>query len=201
MNYKILVGIIFVCQLTIILSAPTICTGINEVFNECGHNCSQTCGVDDDVCTLVCVPGCYCKDGYRRSYTGVCVAVDKCFDCPGINEFYTVCGSNCTDSCNKDSDDCPYECNKGCFCKDGYKRNAQGVCVPPEQCCCDPNEEFKEEEDSCIERCDTTYCITVKKAGCFCKLGYKRDPSNGRCIPQCQCPKYGQGKNCKFFII
>lgn len=92
-------------------------------------------------------------------------------------------------------------CETGCFCKKGYKRNAQGVCVEEAKCIqtsslCRKNEVWKW-GNKCKERCHIAplLCTNELTQGCYCKDGYRTDPKTGRCILASQCPLFGDG-NC-----
>jgi hypothetical protein len=56
----------------------------------------------------------------------------------GENEVYSTCGSGCGDLTCKQPDSknlvCPAVCKVGCFCGEGYVRDANGKCVTPDQC-------------------------------------------------------------------
>ncbi|KAJ8921419.1 hypothetical protein NQ315_003037 [Exocentrus adspersus] len=58
-------------------------------------------------------------------------------DCsPYPNEKYN-CGSPCQTECSTLGQICPIvniRCNDACYCIDGYARDANGVCIPIEQC-------------------------------------------------------------------
>uniref|UniRef100_A0A4Y0BGJ3 TIL domain-containing protein n=1 Tax=Anopheles funestus TaxID=62324 RepID=A0A4Y0BGJ3_ANOFN len=51
-------------------------------------------------------------------------------------EAYTICGSTCTEpKCKPDKPMiCPEVCYMGCFCRNGFARNRNGVCVPRFMC-------------------------------------------------------------------
>ncbi|XP_063931122.1 chymotrypsin inhibitor-like [Zophobas morio] len=56
-------------------------------------------------------------------------------ECQGANEIYNSCGSPCVATCgNRQFANCVAECEAGCFCKDGYLRNDNGICVLPKDC-------------------------------------------------------------------
>ncbi|KAF7407948.1 hypothetical protein HZH66_002485 [Vespula vulgaris] len=52
--------------------------GENEEFVTCGSACEPSCGVTKDICTLQCIIGCQCKEGYLRSGNGACVSPNTC---------------------------------------------------------------------------------------------------------------------------
>ena len=66
-----------------IAAEPPTCP-IGRVFRECGSACEKTCEDymrsqnGDNVCTLQCVPGCYCTDGSYENRKGVCVEAETC---------------------------------------------------------------------------------------------------------------------------
>lgn len=54
----------------------------------------------------------------------------------GANETYSQCDSECARNCFDDNKRqmCPTICHRGCFCKDGFKRESSGRCVLPAEC-------------------------------------------------------------------
>ncbi|XP_014599121.1 PREDICTED: chymotrypsin inhibitor-like [Polistes canadensis] len=52
----------------------------NEEFTTCGSACEPTCGVTtSDICTLQCIIGCQCKQGFLRQLsTGACISEANC---------------------------------------------------------------------------------------------------------------------------
>ncbi|XP_053977587.1 chymotrypsin inhibitor-like [Hylaeus volcanicus] len=53
--------------------------GPNEVFNACGSACVDTCERRaTPVCTMNCVVGCQCMDGYVRNKENKCVLTRDC---------------------------------------------------------------------------------------------------------------------------
>ncbi|XP_031773987.1 inducible metalloproteinase inhibitor protein [Apis florea] len=56
--------------------------------------------------------------------------------CSRSNEEY-ACGSACQRTCATLDQPCPIQnirCNDGCYCKDGYARNTNDVCIPIKDC-------------------------------------------------------------------
>ena len=57
-----------------------------RVFKECGSACEKTCEDymrslnEESMCTLQCVPGCYCMEGSYENMKGLCVDAETCED-------------------------------------------------------------------------------------------------------------------------
>ncbi|XP_075970264.1 inducible metalloproteinase inhibitor protein-like isoform X1 [Anticarsia gemmatalis] len=160
-------------------------------------SCLQTC----ERCQHKCV----CKEGFYRNFLGDCITNEQCDLCPGNNEFY-ACDSACDNECStwhkQNRTNCPIiniDCNRGCYCDDGYARDSKRNCVPVEKCpatpiCKGPNEEYT----SCRRTCPPETCISVIsrydcrtappcRPGCACKPGFLRQSANSHCIPACEC--------------
>nr|WIM01349.1 zonadhesin-like protein 13 [Limnephilus flavicornis] len=121
--------------------------------------------------------------------------------CTGPHEFWTECGN---DSCVRDCSSfgrsdiaCRPSCNPGCICEWTYYRNADGVCVKPEDCgidvCPEPNKVLTSCLSPCGEDCLTlgqniTCNFLVCNPGCDCKPGFFRN-SRAECVSpdQCEC--------------
>ncbi|CAG4942782.1 unnamed protein product [Parnassius apollo] len=175
--------------------------GENEEYTTCGSACPLTCSqYEPRTCILVCIEGCFCKPGYyRNEITGKCVTLDQCpvaedYQVCGENEEYTTCGSACPPTCAlPEPGVCTLDCRVGCFCKSGYYRDEiTGKCVTLDQCSvvCGENEEYNSCGSACPRMCNKPApeaCIQVCRAGCFCKPGYCRDESTGKCIEQSKC--------------
>ncbi|KXJ80742.1 hypothetical protein RP20_CCG023605 [Aedes albopictus] len=62
--------------------AYNLCSGPNEVYQQCGLACEKTCdhvGIDQPCEDEQCVPGCFCEDGFvRLNCNGPCVPASKC---------------------------------------------------------------------------------------------------------------------------
>ncbi|XP_068906955.1 tenascin-like [Tenebrio molitor] len=176
-----------------------ICTS-NEVYEECGTLCPETCndkGVPK-ICPDVCVEGCFCKEGFvRKSENGQCVPVAACENVPKCteNEEFTECGSLCPLTCDNNVPRlCPEVCLETCVCKKGYVRSTLGgPCVPQDSCyqvICKANEIYKTCGSPCPGTCSqpTRVCERRCVAGCFCQDGYVLDDKTHECILADSCP-------------
>uniref|UniRef100_A0A182N9H2 TIL domain-containing protein n=1 Tax=Anopheles dirus TaxID=7168 RepID=A0A182N9H2_9DIPT len=202
---------------------PASCKS-GEEYQKCGSVCEEAkCKVvkPKPVCKKECTPGCYCVKGYSRNTSGSCVPNYMCTypQNPILtdrnrlcnrNEEYTTCGNRCMEpKCGgpKKSDKvCPMVCQTGCFCKQGYARNANGsgcslvlkypICLfpnPDDAGLSDDRRICKEGEVymSCSSRCAEEKCKPSKPQvcdvlcgpGCFCKAGYARN-NNDVCVPE-----------------
>ncbi|KAG4065111.1 hypothetical protein HA402_007508 [Bradysia odoriphaga] len=184
------------------------CTKKFEVFNPCGSACPPTCDnyKNPPACTKQCVPGCYCKEGYVRNDAGNCVLPCDCEPevprCTKKFEVFNPCGSACPLTCNnyKNPPVCTKKCVPGCYCKEGYVRNAAGNCVLPCDCPqvprCPNNEVYTECGSACFSTCRNhlnppKICTMQCIVGCQCKEGYVRDEISGKCVLPCDCPATG----------
>ncbi|XP_017889422.1 chymotrypsin inhibitor-like [Ceratina calcarata] len=53
--------------------------GPNEEFKTCGTPCEPKCGQETQkICTLRCMIGCQCKEGYVRNSENKCVLTRDC---------------------------------------------------------------------------------------------------------------------------
>ncbi|XP_077525922.1 mucin-6-like isoform X2 [Haemaphysalis longicornis] len=184
-------------------------------------------------CTADCRNDCFCDRGFFRDPHGACVTEDKCpplasgdrradleggvpvFKFPpdpeecGANEEWKQCvSSTCAEtSCKKRviGPGCTYDCRYGCYCSEGFYRNAQGSCVTLDQCPpeeggqpddhpeCGPNEEWKVcvssscAETTCEKRTIGPACTADCQRGCYCSSGFHRN-AQGHCVSEDQCP-------------
>lgn len=135
---------------------PTGECGQNALRQTCGTACAPTCSNPNPgpICVLPCIDGCFCKDGYLKAANGVCVRPDECDSVPhipimpphfnvpppppkcGADEEYRTCGSACVPTCAVPLPKpwCTRQCAVGCYCKEGYLRNDQNVCVQAKKC-------------------------------------------------------------------
>ena len=137
----------------------------NQEWNGCGSNCAPICSKIKlkRPCIKECLPGCYCKEGYKLDGNGGCISNEECeisnlninlnkqfhqlifvwiiiieLKCKEDEEF-GKCGSSCREaSCNSsDTKICTEECNVGCWCPQGFVRNRDtNECVLAEECKC-----------------------------------------------------------------
>nr|XP_027203567.1 zonadhesin-like isoform X2 [Dermatophagoides pteronyssinus] len=117
---------------------PNKC-GPNEYWDVNGEPCIRTRENPRPKCLFEKrIPSCVCNTGFKRDpNTKECrpIATEpiKCEQ----NEIYSQCGSECAIHCSDENkrETCPTVCNRGCFCKDGYRRHANTLqCVLPEEC-------------------------------------------------------------------
>lgn len=189
---------------------PVSCTRPNEIFS-CGSACQSECrtlGEDCPIVNIQCNNGCYCKAGYARDSSGLCIPIEQCPEdiggiyCPRQFEEYR-CGSACQTECRSLGEECPIvnaRCNFACYCIDGYARDNSGICVPASDCppngvgpvnCTRINEEYQC-GSACQKECRTLgqTCPIVNircNDACYCRPGYARD-DYGACIPIYYCP-------------
>ncbi|RZB39094.1 zonadhesin, partial [Asbolus verrucosus] len=160
--------------------------------------CPLTCQNNTaQVCPEICIPGCFCKDGFvRKSVDGPCILVEHCKNVPkcGDNEEFKGCGTLCPPTCeNPKPKFCPYMCVEGCVCKEGFIRNAEGgVCIPTDSCLevCKENEVYNDCGTLCPGTCSEPVksCNKMCASGCFCQEGYILDNESQECIKIEECP-------------
>ncbi|GAB1865605.1 TIL domain-containing protein [Camponotus japonicus] len=69
--------LLFLIVITTISALPHC--GENEVFNSCGSKCPSTCeNPIPRACTLACIPGCECIEGYVRNAESRCISLQSC---------------------------------------------------------------------------------------------------------------------------
>ncbi|XP_064401886.1 von Willebrand factor-like isoform X3 [Halichondria panicea] len=160
-----------------------------KVYQECGTACPTTCDNKDDlnVCTLQCVPGCFCPAG-TIELDNKCVSEEECptespeQQCPE-GKVYQECGSACPKTCdNKDElTFCTLQCVQGCFCPAGTIELGN-KCVSEEECPtespeqqCPEGKVYQECGSACPKTCDNkdelTVCTLQCMQGCFCSVG------------------------------
>ncbi|XP_054712539.1 paternally-expressed gene 3 protein-like [Uloborus diversus] len=166
----------------------------NEMFRNCLGNCSNC--EERGFCsyTTCSQSGCDCWPRFfRLTPGGPCEPVGKCpkKECPE-NEVFRECGPLC-ERCGLFG--CRLiQCNHQCYCKEGYKRDFFGDCVPEDECPqrhhCSKGEEAADSgpvDEFCLEdplHPRTTEIQNVRK--CYCQEGYKRN-ALGHCIEERLC--------------
>lgn len=169
----------------------------HEYYTDCGTACPLSCAVPSvEFCTLQCVPGCFCEDGYVRDDNGNCILPQDCSNqgC-SENEVFSNCFiSECQNSCINPNlfDECSESCTPGCVCIEGYVRDLDGRCIRLDQCprCPKPHENYSDCGTACELTCDAPsveFCTEQCVAGCFCDEGYIRDRNNDCILPE-DCP-------------
>ncbi|KAJ8732616.1 hypothetical protein PYW07_015215 [Mythimna separata] len=194
------------------------CKNPNEIYDLCPNPCPpRRCGVNPALILCApgpepgskdCKPGCICKKGFLKNRAGICIPEKECqYDC-AKNQTLDSCYSDCPPrycGVNIAAVSClaidESNCKRGCRCKDGYLKNANGDCVREKDCpkCYGPNEVY----DVCLNPCPLYQCNVDPRvikcaappepgdpkceAGCRCLEGYART-DEGICVPRDQCP-------------
>ena len=115
-------------------SDPNSCTGQNEVFDSCSHNCEASCTNPNPTCNpYSCVPACVCQPGFVRDQNGECIDPAACGNC-GAHATWTSCGLECTATCEDPNPLCQSSCIPRCECDVGFLEDFDGNCVPTYQC-------------------------------------------------------------------
>ncbi|EYC14147.1 hypothetical protein Y032_0041g366 [Ancylostoma ceylanicum] len=126
------------------------------------------------------------------------------------NETLNGCGNLCEGKCEnlgKGPIACPAICAPpACACKEGYYRNAGGVCVTARDCplVCGDNEEVNNCGNLCEPTCENAFgkpkiCIKIcAPPACVCKSNFYR--KDGKCVPKTECPapNYGKGSTSSY---
>jgi hypothetical protein len=133
-----------------------------ETYKSCGSACPPSCHFPHPPrCSLRCIPGCFCQDGYLKNSEGKCVPAAQCDTvqktttpavdpkCSSDRELYVKdCGTqmDCMATCHMPL---PWiihghvqipkkcldiQCNASCVCKFPYVRNENGLCVERGEC-------------------------------------------------------------------
>ncbi|KAH6924868.1 hypothetical protein HPB50_025766 [Hyalomma asiaticum] len=137
--------------------------------------------------------GCVCKQGFRRSVFGECVAEGDCRTC-WSDPFsdYSSCGG-CPPVCGEVYPaPCPRTCSSGCYCIDGFVRSSidGGSCVPVTSCppkCLGGNMVFVAHKSCYPDRCPAGQDYGPYDCGgpgCECSQGYRLLDSL-TCVAKC----------------
>ncbi|CAB3243926.1 unnamed protein product [Arctia plantaginis] len=193
------------------------CRGPHEYFS-CGGFCDNVCATlhkyNQTTCPFInitCNRKCYCERGYARNKKNICIPIQKCPEqqC-GPNERYEECpGALCSpQKCSQigfpiycktsrsvatPHSACPGK--PGCVCDNGYVRDKNGECIPPEKCpSCggDPNAVIGC-GNHCGRRCSDhkdnnrvcpLYCMFNS---CMCRDGFVYDDNLKKCVRPKDC--------------
>ncbi|CAG9785165.1 unnamed protein product [Diatraea saccharalis] len=175
--------------------SPLTCNEVGYPKPNCGNSSS-----------VICKPGCVCKNGKVRNKDGKCVPAKECPSCGGDKNAISGCGVNCGKKCSdliRRNPICPRICRlNACDCKDGFYYDAdKKKCVKPNECpsiCTKPNEVYDKcpgcSPQTCATRNKIYHCpmIPANKTGpnckpaCRCKPGYFRN-SQEVCVPSNEC--------------
>ncbi|XP_054715666.1 mucin-6-like [Uloborus diversus] len=117
----------------------------------------------------------------------------------GVNEEYTDCGF-CEPTCeNPHPEVCAQSCTPGCYCKSGYLRNSNRICVSPEECNagnCGPDQVYVSQipcKNTCREYLYVDACGS-RGPGCTCtQPGYYILEQNGLCVSAFTCEVFYGG--------
>ncbi|XP_069500053.1 zonadhesin-like, partial [Ambystoma mexicanum] len=177
----------------------------NAQYTNCGTACPITCDNYSNppkICTLQCVIGCACKDGYvlENATSHNCISPSECKKpCPN-NSQYKKCGTACPLTCGNCGKPlrCREHCVTGCFCNEGYVlENASSKhCIPQSECTksCQANAQYTNCGTACPLTCENyehpPACRKVCVHGCFCNEGYVlANATSKHCIAQSECKK------------
>ncbi|GMT11789.1 hypothetical protein PFISCL1PPCAC_28316, partial [Pristionchus fissidentatus] len=140
------------CDLSIPLRPSNISLGMNDtvatngtvwanatILSNSTINNNSTMGGNWTTPNLpsTCVPGCMCRDRFKRNVQGNCVPNNRCWLTPGCrdNETWSKC-RGCEKTCDApfSAAPCTAICQSGCACDEGFVRCKMGMCVLPEDC-------------------------------------------------------------------
>ncbi|CRK91692.1 CLUMA_CG005339, isoform A [Clunio marinus] len=108
----------------------------NQIFLDCYNFCEGTCEYPTPrPCRRMCIPACYCKEGFVRDPNGDCIDPSQCKKACGKNQQFLDCYNFCEATCE---DPIPRPCRRmcipDCYCNDGFVRDAEGECILPKEC-------------------------------------------------------------------
>ncbi|GFW21180.1 zonadhesin [Trichonephila clavipes] len=203
-------------------SAPKAVCREDEDYYECNPSCRNTCeNMYNEELKCECgPPGCFCREGLVLRADGRCVRPQECPKPPARrqppprcpkNAIYIECGSPCPPTCEDlEPEPCEEKCVQACYCKPGYVKRKDGICVKIETCLprrrpelpppppkCPENAIFIECGSPCPPTCENRYPTCEEKCttACYCKPGYLKS-KQGKCVRADQCeppPVIGKG--------
>ncbi|KAI5636359.1 trypsin inhibitor like cysteine rich domain-containing protein [Phthorimaea operculella] len=162
--------------------------------NEFYESCVPYCPPGNSCATVLkpgCNPGCKCNKGYKRNKDGACTAIPSSSAVASTstacdaNEVYRSCVPECPQDYEKPCPTTPLpNCKPGCQCKEGYKRDKDGICSPspspkpptPTPPTCPDNEYYY----NCVPYCPPGRACSQAidpgcEPGCRCKEGLERN--------------------------
>nr|XP_054765345.1 zonadhesin-like [Lytechinus pictus] len=193
------------------------CIKANEVYDQCGTACPETCDDKPLFCTEQCVIGCFCEDGFvRESVGGPCISRTECppdnpdddddadgdaeEECDGEGELPEGCACGeptCAENIGpraRCASDCP---TKVCLCDNanGYVRGPDGGCVHlndcPQAAQCTENEVYQIAVPNSDPVCPSFTLLSTVFGGpedVGCFCEEGYLRHNGRCIEPGECP-------------
>ncbi|XP_055527167.1 mucin-6-like [Wyeomyia smithii] len=198
MRFIILATLAAVCCM--VRAVPSEGCGPNEQYSECGSTCPKTCdsiNQEPRPCSMLCVKGCFCKEGYVRNSEDKCVRPYECSRQPCDIPMPKPCSVNIR-QCNVTqinyySSHCPNPNTKMKLALAAYFA-AIMACAACQYVsnCRGPNEVFSKCGSPCPLTCDSWRlgpgkCDLPCQRGCFCQPGFVRN-FQGVCIEPAQCP-------------
>nr|ADV40381.1 putative scavenger receptor cysteine-rich protein [Latrodectus hesperus] len=164
-----------------------------EMYKICLSNCSNCEQRGNCIPSNCDQSGCDCLPHFvRLTPGGPCEPIHKCpISKCGENEVFRECGPIC-ERC--DSLDCRViNCEHKCYCKEGFKRDVNGKCIPMDECPqkeCTLQEELRDsgpEDEYCLHADhEKDYGAKQNKTKCYCKDGLLRN-SLGHCMDENFC--------------
>ncbi|GFR00049.1 zonadhesin, partial [Trichonephila clavata] len=194
-------------------STPKAVCREDEDYYECNPSCRNTCeNMYNQELKCECgPPGCFCREGLVLRADGRCVQPQECPKPPARrqppprcpkNAIYIECGSPCPPTCEDlEPEPCEEKCVQACYCKPGYVKRKDGICVKIETCLprrrpelpppppkCPKNAIFIECGSPCPPTCENRYPTCEEKCttACYCKPGYLKS-KQGKCVRADQC--------------
>ncbi|GFR12685.1 uncharacterized protein TNCT_390051 [Trichonephila clavata] len=195
-------------------STPKAVCREDEDYYECNPSCRNTCeNMYNQELKCECgPPGCFCREGLVLRADGRCVQPQECPKPPARrqppprcpkNAIYIECGSPCPPTCEDlEPEPCEEKCVQACYCKPGYVKRKDGICVKIETCLprrrpelpppppkCPKNAIFIECGSPCPPTCENRYPTCEEKCttACYCKPGYLKSKQQGKCVRADQC--------------
>nr|WIM01339.1 zonadhesin-like protein 8 [Limnephilus flavicornis] len=183
-------------------SADKCCEAPSSVLSSCPAPCERTCSVyPEPDCKEDCsINKCICAPTYVRN-EGKCIPENDC-PCDDPNSVYQYFPRPCPPTCDFPDGriPCPIAgLTRGCACKEGFIRDANGICITPDKCppptCPGKNEVYVSCKDQCPATCNditggpARSCSSTASchSGCICNNGFIRNKDDV-CVKYNDCP-------------